>query len=266
MRKALLVAAAASLSFAAVTPGHAATVLFQEDFDGITTGYYYDNCGGSCSHYIQEGVPTAAGSGTNINGGADNDWYAARFQTGYGTIASDVGAQQVGGNALIAGTSSYYNNTTPVGFFQDDAGLLFKIDTTGYTDITLSFDWRTFVAESTDKVTVGYYVGSITGFAADRTKDLRSGYGTPSWSSWTQLMSGSGDDKWHLDQTFALTNANNASEVWVAFWLNDGEGDVGKVDDVVVMANQVVIPVPAALWLFGSGLLGLAGLVRRKLT
>jgi hypothetical protein len=256
--------AIACLSLAFVAPSRAATVLFQEDFDGITTGYYYDNCGGACSHYIQNGVPMATGSGTTINGGADNDWYAARFQSGPGTILSDVGVQSVGGNAQIAGSTSYYNNQTPVGMFQDDAGLLFKISTTGYTDIILTFDWRTFVAESSDKVTVGYYVGSITGFAADRTKDLRSGSGTPSWSSWTQLMSGSGDNKWHLDQTFTLTNANDAPEVWVAFWLNDGESDVGKVDDIVVMGTQVVVPVPAAVWLFGSGLLGLAGLARRK--
>lgn len=65
---------------AIATSGHAATVLFQEDFNGITSGYYFDNCGGACSHYIQTGVPMATGSGTTINGGADNDWYAARFQ------------------------------------------------------------------------------------------------------------------------------------------------------------------------------------------
>ena len=29
-------------------------------------------------------------------------------------------------------------------------------------------------------------------------------------------------------------------------------------------ANITVVPVPAAVWLFGSGLIGLAGVVRRK--
>jgi hypothetical protein len=28
--------------------------------------------------------------------------------------------------------------------------------------------------------------------------------------------------------------------------------------------NMTVVPVPAAVWLFGSGLLGLAGVARRK--
>jgi hypothetical protein len=262
----------------AAGPGHAATVLFQEDFNGITTGYFFDNCGGACSHYIQTGVPMATGSGTTINGGADNDWYAARFQSpSNGTILSDVGAQQVGG--ATGSGASYVNNPTPVGMFQDDAGLLFKISTTGYTNITLTFDWRTFVAETTDKVTVGYFVGDLdashpSNFAANRTIDLRpTSQGGPAngpgnWSnyggSWVQLMSGSGNDLWHLNQSFNLTNANNAPEVWVAFWLNDGESDVGKVDNVVIMADQVVVPLPAAVWLFGSGLLGLVGVAQRK--
>lgn len=50
----------------------------------------------------------------------------------------------------------------------------------------------------------------------------------------------------------------------MAFWLNDGESDVGKVDNVVVMADQVVVPLPAAVWLFGSGLLGLMGIARQR--
>jgi hypothetical protein len=220
----------------------------------------------------------ATGSGTTINGGADNDWYAARFQSpSNGTILSDVGAQQVGG--ATGSGASYVNNPTPVGMFQDDAGLLFKISTTGYTNITLTFDWRTFVAETTDKVTVGYFVGDLdamhpSNFAANRTIDLRpTSQGGPAngpgnWSnyggSWVQLMSGSGNDLWHLNQSFNLTNANNAPEVWVAFWLNDGESDVGKVDNVVIMADQVVVPLPAAVWLFGSGLLGLVGVAQRK--
>ncbi|MCP4310957.1 MAG: hypothetical protein GY790_06815 [Bacteroidetes bacterium] len=41
----------------------------------------------------------------------------------------------------------------------------------------------------------------------------------------------------------------------------DGLGD-GDYDDLIIAANPV--PVPAAVWLFGSGLLGLIGYSRRK--
>lgn len=43
------------------------------------------------------------------------------------------------------------------------------------------------------------------------------------------------------------------------------EGATSNANNVVATLGQVtVVPVPAALWLFGSGLLGLAGIARRK--
>ena len=36
---------------------------------------------------------------------------------------------------------------------------------------------------------------------------------------------------------------------------------VGNTDQII---NQTVVPVPAAVWLFGSGLIGLVGFARRK--
>jgi hypothetical protein len=49
--------------------------------------------------------------------------------------------------------------------------------------------------------------------------------------------------------------------VTVAFGLTDqtGVGFSGIVE-------QTAVPVPAAVWLFGSGLLGLVGIARRKQT
>jgi hypothetical protein len=35
-------------------------------------------------------------------------------------------------------------------------------------------------------------------------------------------------------------------------------------DDMLVRAEFTVVPVPAALWLFGSGLIGLIGVARRR--
>ncbi len=42
-------------------------------------------------------------------------------------------------------------------------------------------------------------------------------------------------------------------------------GGVANANSVIAKLGQItVVPVPAALWLFGSGLLGLAGIARRK--
>ena len=47
-------------------------------------------------------------------------------------------------------------------------------------------------------------------------------------------------------------------------WGTFDKGTYYEVWDVVVMAEPAVIPVPAAVWLFGSGLLGLVGVARRR--
>lgn len=130
---------------------------------------------------------------------------------------------------------------TPVGRFADDAGIVLRVDTTGYTDVNLSFIWRTFLAETPDKFTVGYHVGDDLGFAttgANRYRDL-----SPSgWNQWTQLMSASVSDSFQ-NQSFALPG--NVGPVYVAFWMNDGNGDYGKVDNVVISADMSPIPEPA---------------------
>ncbi|MEA2093731.1 MAG: VPLPA-CTERM sorting domain-containing protein [Pseudomonadota bacterium] len=45
-----------------------------------------------------------------------------------------------------------------------------------------------------------------------------------------------------------------------------GTDSFGFDDMVIGDLGQVVVPVPAAVWLFGSGLLGLVGMARRKKT
>ena len=57
-------------------------------------------------------------------------------------------------------------------------------------------------------------------------------------------------------------------DAW-GFDFSDGfQGNLNKIGDVygwaVQSGNAGVVPVPAAVWLFGSGLLGLIGVARRK--
>ena len=79
---------------------------------------------------------------------------------------------------------------------------------------------------------------------------------------WTQLMHSVSDNlDWHFDETFNLTGTDG-QEIWVAFWLDNGNDGFGKIDNITVMASP--IPVPPAVWLFGSGLIGLVGIARKK--
>ncbi|NNF60526.1 MAG: VPLPA-CTERM sorting domain-containing protein [Gammaproteobacteria bacterium] len=234
---------------AAATPA----TLLSETFDGVTSGY-------SGSDPRRFGIPDIS------NFGADNDWFGARFEApDNGTPAHDVGVQQYGGSS----------NGSPVGIAEDDGGLLISFDASMYTDITLTFDWRTFSAGSYDRLVVGYFVGDLAaghpiGFVNGQI-DLRpTSHGGPAdgvWNweggGWTELLR-AGPNNNFSTATFDLAAAAGESEVWLAFWLDGGEGDFAKIDNIRVTGETAVIPVPAAVWLMASGLLGLGALRRRS--
>jgi hypothetical protein len=238
---------------------HAAPVtIVSENFEGYTS-FPTQN---PLFDYVNSGIP-------KISEGASAIWYGGRFETpDSGSIDSDLAVQQYGGGS----------NPTHTGRFEDDAGLLLRLDTTGMSNIQLSFDWRTFLVGTSDRLVVGYHVGSISQFGTCTGQgesgcfaDLRTALPfytnqndlnpTPT-GNWTQLLRASYSNAWTSQSYTLAPTVENQSEVWLAFWLDNGEGDYGKIDNVMVTAT--VVPVPAAVWLFGSGLLGLAAFARRK--
>lgn len=234
-----------------------AATLFSENFEGYTSFPNQVPFG----DLVNAGIP-------KISEGANGVWYGGRFETpDGGSIDSDLAVQKFGGGS----------NPTHTGRFEDDAGLLLRINTTGYSNVTLSFDWRTFLVGSADRLVVGYRVGSISPFGTCTGNgesgcfaDLRASLpwyttetGTTLTGNWTQLLRATKSDAW-ANQSYTLSAAaDNQSQVWIAFWLDNGEGDYGKIDNVSVTAT--VVPVPAALWLFSSGLLGLSAFSRFRI-
>ncbi|NNF15617.1 MAG: hypothetical protein HKN70_02665 [Gammaproteobacteria bacterium] len=219
------------------------TLLFSETFDSVN-----DDFSGHDPRLY--GVPTAASFNT------DENWYGVRFERpDGGTIAQDVGVQENGG----------YTNPTPTGFAEDDAGLMFRFDASLYTNLTLSFDWRTFSVSASDRLRVGYFVGDITagnaGFT-DRQIDLRNASdggtdGDFNWGAGWIELAGFAADNTFSNAMYALSAAAGQSEVWIAFWLDGGENDFGKFDNVRVLGEAAVVPLPGAFWLLGGALLGL---------
>jgi hypothetical protein len=201
-----------------------AATLFQEDFDGYTSFPAFD----PFLDPVNPGLPRQSE-------GADERWYGIRFDTpsSGGSLDADIAVQALGG----------VTNLTPVGRVEDEAGIVFQISTVGFTNSTLDFDWRTFLASGSDRLRVGYFVGDIPAFAGSDYFDAR---GTAyAWSSWTPLLAGKGDFFSHA--SFALPDG--VASLWVAFWLDNGEGDYAKIDNVVVEA--VAVPEPGALALLG---------------
>jgi hypothetical protein len=228
---ALLAAVLFSLPASALT-------LFWEDFDGYkdfpAREPWFDP--------INRGVP-------EISEGADELWFGARFEKPdspcrRGGVGCDLAVQKFGGRS----------NPTPVGRFADDAGLLFSVDTTGLAQVMLSFDWRTFSASSADQLVAGYFVGDIplSAFGKDRTADFLSG--PYAWASWTTLIVENAHDAF-THHVFSLPA--NAGTLWIAFWLDNGDHDYGKIDNVHVSGVRAApppVPEPGAALLLGAAL------------
>ncbi|MBT8042621.1 MAG: hypothetical protein KJN98_05580, partial [Pontiella sp.] len=227
-----------------IAHGACAEIVFSETFDNYDR-IFNNRRKADEKHY---GLPRQGPKGS------DEIWYGGRFeQPDNGTINQDLAVQEIGGSG----------NWSPVGRFEDEAGLLFDIGT-GYRDITLSFDWRTYSADPCDHLVAGYYIGDL-GFddGPNRFRDFYADdFGgnhnaAVNWwdSEWTELVRGRNNCFMHESFTLPDTGKN---KLWVAFWLDGGECDYGKIDNILVEATTApdLIPEPATALLLGfAGLL-----------
>jgi hypothetical protein len=158
----------------------------------------------------------------------------------------------------------------------------FDPDTTGNATAILApstflGDWTSF--DMVGKISYDHKIFSLGGgfiFLPYRI-DIKGPGGTAFWEGETP----SGLTDWPLppDQTvvaplredvWSITNGSwsgllsNITELRIQIELVDntssGGGDIAGIDNV----NLSSIPIPSAVWLFGSGLLGLIGMARRK--
>ncbi|MBI1368659.1 MAG: hypothetical protein GC162_08405 [Planctomycetes bacterium] len=242
---------------------HASTTLFSENFNGYTS-FPDQRPNGDI---VNLGVPKVAE-------GAQQTWYGARFikYTGQPSVADSQAVQKTGGGG----------NNTPTGRTEGGAAMLFKVDTTGYENITLTFDWRTFntSSSSADLLKVGYTKLNLTSYfdstmTNDFYEDLKVGSNTTtnnnavrSWlsSNWTFSTLGN-------NNTFHSATINLPSDmgvIWVAFFMDAQVNEYGKFDNVVVKGDLIPppppvigVPTPAALPA-GLALMGLINGRRRK--
>ncbi len=249
------------LAFSCLSPNAMGGIVFSEDFNGYAgSPLFPDSANDLGNHRTIFGVPNTAD-------GADSDlWLGARFEypgSGSEPIANDIGVLKYGSG----GPFGPYGN--PAGRIDDDAGLVVRLDLTGFQDdVELDFDWRTFATESNDRLVVAYYIGGDLGAAGgiyDWFNDPALGNGDMSGSDATGAA-----NTWYLDnwnEVFRDRNNSFQTEtgialpgaggnvIYLAFWLDNGDHDLAKIDNIVVTATPIPEPGSLALLAIGAGLM-----------
>ncbi|HOI18474.1 MAG TPA: DNRLRE domain-containing protein [Candidatus Woesearchaeota archaeon] len=102
---------------------------------------------------------------------------------------------------------------------QDDSSIIATFDTTDLYDIELSYDRKTSGLESSDRLRIGWRVGDS--------------------GAWTSLENVSVVSSWE-NKVWTLTGAENKPLIQVRFFLDNGNNDVGHIDNVLVTAKRAI--------------------------
>jgi hypothetical protein len=168
--------------------------------------------------------------------------------------------------------NSFNSNLSSEGFNQMTTGAQLSVDMDGtvtfYYIAASSWYTNSFKSGSSSTITEnndsfdwdGWQSFSIN-VAAGEILDFR--FTSATSSALTPVDNASGTNLRGL----GIMTSTSTSDLVLAYndnYRNTGPGMDSDFDDMLVRAEFTVVPVPAALWLFGSGLIGLIGMARRR--
>lgn len=208
---------------------------------------------GASALAVSVATSTQVSAVTVVNGGFND-------QTGW-TLSNDAQLANPGGTAPWTWTTPVSSNlVTSTETILPTEGTGFGITYAGADAFTQS--------QSVEILTAGDYIFSVDANALSGTVNLSQtpGIAQPLLDGAFQLFAGSA-----FSPNMDVITTND----WVTFtWmttLDAGQLDVGlRTTNLAIYSiafdnfSITAVPVPAAIWLFGSGLIGLIGVARRK--
>ena len=241
------------------------------------------------------GTGTASSIGMNVyatpNVGVTTDdvLVGKSSDTGANKLADITDVWRVRGQAGANGAANGWSSLAPIG----SQGAEFAASTQGYTNINVCFDWYTttqgeanlqleYTNDGVNWINTPITIGANSSLGlASETNSTSANTVTGSYINDNLLTNGAkaGQD-WFTGLTatindplaannpnFAIalvnasTGADNVSSQGTA--LNNTSGN-WRFDNVIISGTPATVPVPGAVWLFGSALAGFIGLNRRK--
>ncbi len=215
-----------------------AVTLFEDDFDSYQGSIDFRN-----------GIT----SGTS-------DWYAGQFQPNIRPTLANVGV--MGSAGLVFGSGN-------VAWFLDDAGILINVNTVGYDEALLSFQWRTIGASVGESFYAGYYAGNLDqDFGPNNVAPFYWSHGNQWFTNQWNIID-RGTALWGGRSVMNYALPGNVESLWLAFWFDNNyiggwDCDYAVLDNVSVRAGRdQPVPEPATLALLSFGLVGAAVRQRR---
>ena len=181
------------------------------------------------------------------------------FYNGGNAVASGVSFQSVGGGLMLGNmTFSWNNNDITTNIVLDGSGLFGALDAFGLPPVGMTLDGAACTAyalpcalPASDGIKRGAFpIGAVPIATSTYNVAGSAGFGT----TLGQLSLGTDDGIGGSPMDNGPFSGFNANF------------DITSVTITGVDPGTPAVPVPAAVWLFGSGLLGLVGVARRRKT
>ena len=265
MKKALLVTTIAAAMGVATSANAAFTALADGSYTMTITGGCFDfgNCQtsgkGAISDNTTPNQATAAAFGSAAGSGISNDGLMGVIDFTLTGGAMTVTSFSQDAYQGTAGGTFYLRSTdlTTMGGSIDASGNI-GFDPTGRQGLAANFagtlgeqPWNIDNPTVSNGVGTGLYDQWTTGTSSNDGVGFGQGF-TMTGSA----LQDAGVGSW----TGTLVSAGNIGQAWGASF--DGTQYSELLNITITSASPV--PVPAAVWLFGSGLLGLVGVARRR--